>query len=240
MQIQSLLQNDSLNIELHHKESQSRDLYILINHSAISLMQQQSKAEWIGLGDECTRMFMARIKQRKAMTSIFHIRDLNDQRVEGFEAVSMVMTRYYKELLGKSDHHITCVDPLVIEAGPSLTIEQQLQLCKPFEDTAIKNVLFSIPNHKSTGLYGFNSGFYKVCWEDIGPLVCSAINEFFSGGHLPNFFGQTKLFSLPKVINPNKAQDFRPISCCNVIYKCITKLMCNIFKEVLPHIIDTR
>ncbi|KAJ8419964.1 hypothetical protein Cgig2_012405 [Carnegiea gigantea] len=42
----------------------------------------------IGYGDECSRIFMARMKQRKAMTSFFHIRDQNDQRVEGFDTVS--------------------------------------------------------------------------------------------------------------------------------------------------------
>ncbi|KAJ8422223.1 hypothetical protein Cgig2_027508 [Carnegiea gigantea] len=111
-QIQSLLQADPLNVELSQQESQVRDKYISITHSAISLMQQQSKAEWIGLGDECTRMVTARIKQRKSMSCIFHIRDTNGQRVEGFQAVSEVMTRFYQDLLGRREYHRTCGDPV--------------------------------------------------------------------------------------------------------------------------------
>ncbi|KAJ8439779.1 hypothetical protein Cgig2_029039 [Carnegiea gigantea] len=69
-----------------------------INHSVISLMKQQCKAEWIGFGDECSRLFMARIKQRKAMASIYFIKGHDDQRFEGFEVVSRVLTDYYKDL----------------------------------------------------------------------------------------------------------------------------------------------
>ncbi|KAJ8419565.1 LOW QUALITY PROTEIN: hypothetical protein Cgig2_004596 [Carnegiea gigantea] len=141
VQAQSLLRNDPLNIELQQRESKCRDHYTSINHSAISLMKQQCKAKWIGLGDESTRTFMARIKQRKAMASIYHIKDLNDHRVEGFEAVSRVMIGYYQELLGNNDHHRASV-----------------------EDSKIKTVIFSIPNHKSPGPDGYPSGFYKACW----------------------------------------------------------------------------
>ncbi|KAJ8419893.1 hypothetical protein Cgig2_017703 [Carnegiea gigantea] len=193
------LQQDPSNIERLQKQAYSRDHYITINHSTILLIKQQSKPEWISFGDECSRIFMARIKQRKALTSIFYIRDQNGQRVEGFDAVSEVMTKYYKGLLGMTDHQRTKIDPQVIELGQCLTIEQQIRLCQQFEDSGIKKVLFPIPNHKSPSPDRYNSDFYKAYWEDIGPLVCSAIKEFFSGRHLPSFYGQTKLVLLPKV-----------------------------------------
>ncbi|KAJ8424423.1 hypothetical protein Cgig2_010652 [Carnegiea gigantea] len=43
IRIQSLLHDDPHNIDLNQQESQARDFYIQINHSAPSLMQQQSK-----------------------------------------------------------------------------------------------------------------------------------------------------------------------------------------------------
>ena len=51
------------------------------------------------------------------------------------------------------------------------------------------------------------------------------------------FLGETKLVLLPKTPNPTHAKEFRQISCCNVIYKCIAKLLCVRLKEVLPHLI---
>ena len=161
-----------------------------------------------------------------------------NQRVGGFEAVSKVMTTFYKKLLGEMDHHRTYVDNQVIDMGSCLNIEKKVQLCFPFSNSDIKNVLFSISTHKSLGPDGYNSGFYKACWKDIGPSICSAIKEFFFREYLPSFYGQTKLVLLPKVPNPERANDFRPISYCNVVYKCITKLICARLKEVLPHLID--
>ena len=38
--------------------------------------------------------------------------------------------------------------------------------------------------------------------------------------------------------NPTSMGDFRPISCCNTVYKCITKIIAKRCQEVLPHIID--
>lgn len=164
------------------------------------------------------------------MSSIFHIRDHNDQRVDGFDVVAEVMTKFYKVLLGRKKHHRRKVDQQVVELGQYLTIDQQIQLCKPFNDSDIKQALFSISNPKSPGLHGFTSGFCKASWKDIGALVCSAIKGFFSEDEMPTFYGETKLVVLPKIPNCESAKDFRPISCCNVIYKCIKKLLCNILK----------
>lgn len=43
---------------------------------------------------------------------------------------------------------------------------------------------------------------------------------------------------LNKVQNPTKMGEFRPISCCNTIYKCITKIIANRLKACLPNLIS--
>jgi len=55
---------------------------------------------------------------------------------------------------------------------------------------------------------------------------------------MPSFLSTAKLILIPKTSSPQTAADFRPISCCNVVYKCISKLLCSRLKSILPDIIS--
>ena len=43
---------------------------------------------------------------------------------------------------------------------------------------------------------------------------------------------------IPKIPNPTKMGDFRPISCCNTVYKCISKIIASRIQSVLPNLVD--
>lgn len=49
---------------------------------------------------------------------------------------------------------------------------------------------------------------------------------------------QTVLHLVPKVKTPHTVGDFRPIACCTVVYKVISKLICNRIKPVLGKLIN--
>lgn len=93
-------------------------------------------------------------------------------------------------------------------------------------------------NNKSPGQDGFNINFFLHCWDIIGLDFTTAIHSFFNSGHLPSGVNATAIALILKTENPFIMLDFRPISCCNTIYKCIAKILANRLKSVLPSLID--
>ena len=71
-----------------------------------------------------------------------------------------------------------------------------------------------------------------------GDDVCDAVLEFMETGKLLKELNCTNLVLLPKVEAPVSVLDFRPIACCNTLYKVITKMLCSRMKRVLPDIIS--
>ena len=60
-------------------------------------MKQQCKAEWIQFGDDDAKVFFAKVKQSTYTPCVIVL----GMKVEGFDAVTVVMSKYYKGLLGR-------------------------------------------------------------------------------------------------------------------------------------------
>ena len=99
-------------------------------------------------------------------------------------------------------------------------------------------MLFAMANNKSPGRDGYTSEFFKAAWDIVGEDFVIAVQSFFKTGFLPKGINSTILALIPKKEDSRTMKDFRPISCCNVIYKVISKILANRLKIILPKFIS--
>lgn len=66
-------------------------------------------------------------------------------------------------------------------------------------------------------------GFIKI-WDTKDRDLLKAVHYVLDTGVMSRYINATTLALIPKCKNPSFILDFRPISCCDTIYKCISKL----------------
>ncbi|GKE95027.1 protein LAZ1 [Tanacetum coccineum] len=87
--------------------------------------------------------------------------------------------------------------------------------------------MFDIGDDQAPGPDGFTSALFKKGWSIVGDDVCNAVRDFFTNGKLLKEVNHTFIALISKIPTPSRVTDYRPISCCNVIYKCISKIITN-------------
>lgn len=202
-----------------------------------SFVYQRAKVRWLKEGDSNTRFFHSSIKRRRFQQRVLEIADKHGYVQSTPESINRAFEEFYRDLLGKANDSRTSIQNEVVQLGALVSDQQAEYLTMEFSDKEIKEAFFSIPGAKAPGPDGYNSTFFKMAWPIIGEEICTAVKDFFQHGKLLKQINSTKLTLIPKVQYPQSVSEFRPIACCNTLYKGITKLICARLKNVLPHII---
>ncbi|GJU60592.1 sugar transport protein 13 [Tanacetum coccineum] len=121
---------------------------------------------------------------------------------------------------------------------PVLDNTRAVDMIRDVCDAEIKEAMFSMGNDKSPGPDGYTAAFFKEVWDVVGNDVCGAVREFFVNGKLLKELNHTIIALIPKVHQPTRVNDYRPISCCNVLFKCISKIIANRIKGSLHCLIS--
>jgi hypothetical protein len=97
----------------------------------------------------------------------------------------------------------------------------------PVTRAEITKVMFAMNKHKAPSPDGFSASIFHKAWPIVGGDVCDVVLKFFNSSLLLKKANSTILTLVPKKKSPSSMGDYRPISCCNVVYKCITEIIAN-------------
>lgn len=225
------------NHQIIQQEMEAAKHYKEMKDAFNSYMYQKAKIRWLKEGDCNFGFFHRNIKQRRFQQRVLEIKDRHGTTQNTPDSINTAFEEFYVDLLGTSNGNRIPINHEIIQLGELVTDQQAELLTLEFSNKEIKEAFFSIPGSKAPGPDGFNSTFFKKSWSIIGDEVCEAVRDFFLHGKLLKQVNCTRLTLIPKVHCPQSVCEFRPIACCNTLYKGITKLICTRLKTVLPHII---
>ncbi|XP_074299722.1 uncharacterized protein LOC141630875 [Silene latifolia] len=235
--VQLQLQGDPTNVGLQQAVKDANLLYKERGQALISFLAQKAKAHWMRDGDDNTQYFHSVIKARRMQNRILGIYDMDSQNHTTSADIEAAFINYYKHLLG-TQTKVAKVHISIVQKGKVLNNEHKIRLIGDVTDTEIKDALFSVPADKAPGPDGYTSQFFKDSFDITGADLCGAVREFFTVGRMLKQVNATTLALIPKKDKPVTVADFRPIACCNVVYKIISKVICARLATVLPDIIS--
>ncbi|XP_050233163.1 uncharacterized protein LOC126681659 [Mercurialis annua] len=236
--LQAELLKDPFNEILHDEERAiSINLHRIMSWEE-SILRQKARVLWIKLGDHNTKFFHRSLIQRQSRKKIISLKMPDGNFCTDPDKIKEMIVKHFEDFIGsKNSNRVPAYNTLIGE-GIVLDDIDRTALDMEVSDEEVKSAIFSINNDKAPGPDGFSSAFFKHSWSIVGEEVSNAILEFFSSGKMLKQANSTIITLIPKVDCPETIGEYRPIACCNVIYKGISKIIARRIKKVLNKIIN--
>ncbi|XP_071739002.1 uncharacterized protein [Rutidosis leptorrhynchoides] len=148
------------------------------------------------------------MKSMRVKSRVESICNEQGDRFYGHDVASQIVN-HFKQFLGEA-RDVQPMDNLGDIFTKSLSFEEANAMVVEMTDSEIKKAIFDIDSDKASGPDGFTAGEVNA----------------------------TLLALIPKVDTPNKVSDFRPIACCNVLYKGISKIIIERIKNGLHKVVS--
>jgi hypothetical protein len=199
---------------------------------------QRSRVSWMKDGDKNTKFFHAHCNQRRNTNLIRGLRDDNGVWQTEDSKMADLAVEYFQTLFTSSNPGVECINSCLAGLEAVITDDMNELLMEDFLPDEVFQALQQMYPTKVPGPDGMSAIFYQTYWEVVGPEVTQAILSILHSGYMLRKINYTHIALVPKIKNPEKMSDFRPISLCNVIYKVVSKVLANRLKKVLPLVIS--
>ncbi|KAL0290978.1 UNVERIFIED_CONTAM: hypothetical protein Sradi_7037500 [Sesamum radiatum] len=216
-----------------------RRVYAVAVKLEISMLQQRAKLRWLKHGDHNSKVFFRKINASRVKQRVYQIKRVGGELLTAQNDVNQEFISYFQNLFGgPSLHRSLDLEFLRPELKHTITPAEASLLTAHVTRSEVKEAFFDIDVESAPGPDGYTSEFYRAAWSVVGQDLFKAVGEFFHTGKLLKQINTTLIALIPKVNMPLYVSDYRPISCCNVLYKAITKIIVKRIHRILPLMID--
>lgn len=119
-----------------------------------------------------------------------------------------------------------------------LTSEEHDTLATQFSSQEVKEAVWATHPTKAPGPDGLQGFSYQHCWDTVRSSVVKFLQDAMRFGRFDEVMCEAFVCLIPKLLNPSKISEYRPISLCNVLYKFITKCITMRLKHLMPELIS--
>ncbi|KAK3193378.1 hypothetical protein Dsin_024688 [Dipteronia sinensis] len=236
---QRLIDLQPIDSNLSIREKELISYYTSTLKAEEDLLRKKSRIQWLKAGDRNSSYFFKAINGKCNRSKIHSITGDDGSFIEGDILVKNEAIRHFQTILGCSMPTRHGIDSTLSNIIDKVIYNDQGDLMgRKVTNEEIREVCFSLNPNKAPGPDGFNTHFFKITWDIVGKDVISDVQKFFRSGLLLKELNATILALVPKVPNPSKMKDLRPVSCCNSLYKIIPKIIANMIKPCLLDIIS--
>lgn len=101
---------------------------------------------------------------------------------------------------------------------PSISEEENAELCAPPMDDEIKQAVFFILSLSFLGLDRFGSEFFMVCRDIVKAEIVEAACDFFNGAKLPRFYSSSYIIlAMARIMRLSLGPSRRERLCVNLL-----------------------
>ena len=200
------------------------------------MWQQRSQVQWLENGDKNTKFFHGIATQRNRQNFIKGLRDEEGVWQNDEHTFSGLLVGFYEKLFASSNPQN--MERILNGVKEVVTDSMRTKLALAYSVGEVEKVIKDMAPLKAPGPNRMPPLFYHTYWSDIGMDITQAVLSCLNSGSSLKSINHTFITLIPKVKNPERVSEFRPISLCNVIYKIISKVLANRLKPILNDIIS--
>lgn len=194
------------------------------------LWYQKSREKWVKHGNKNTKKFHTQTVIRRRRNKVTGLM-IDSVWCTNEETLKREALSFFKNLFQSNDQ---CnPNSLKLDFVPRIDQSMHDALLRSVSMVDVKEAIFSMSSYKAPGIDGFQPIFFKTYWNVVAMDVWEMVSSAFATGYFDPSLAATMILPIPKVDTPNSFKDFRPISLCNVLFKCISKVLVN---RIRPHL----